>query len=172
MTNALTPDVRVVNIDARLDLPFLWEMLAASAHATVEAVCDDPKLRRYLHDWPRDGDFGLVAGDHINVRMGAVWIRRFKPEEAPYFHLPEAPHEIVIGVACGYRRRGVGRILLERLLFETEQASIANLSLNVRSGNPAVALYGSLGFQVVREITNRIGTKSLIMMRSSPKVPA
>lgn len=55
-----------------------------------------------------------------------------------------------LAVAPEYRRRGLGRALLEALIRALEDAGVRVLALEVRAGNaPALALYQALGFAPV-----------------------
>lgn len=52
-----------------------------------------------------------------------------------------------IGVAPGFRRRGVAAMLLERIFQTAEERKLAFMLLEVRKGNtPAVRLYEKYGF--------------------------
>ena len=52
-----------------------------------------------------------------------------------------------VAVAEKFRRRGIGRKLMEHLLQEAPCFGIGDLTLEVRAGNvPAISLYESLGF--------------------------
>lgn len=52
-----------------------------------------------------------------------------------------------VAVAPKYRQRGIGRKLLEQLLFAGRQKGVQRFLLEVRISNvPAIALYTSMGF--------------------------
>lgn len=60
-----------------------------------------------------------------------------------------------ICVDAAYRRQGVGRALMERMLKGAEKAALSFVTLEVRPSNaPAIALYESLGFEKVGERKN------------------
>ena len=55
-----------------------------------------------------------------------------------------------IAVSPDYRRRGIGRQLVEHLIFDLRNKNIHFLLLEVRVSNaPAIALYDKLGFRPV-----------------------
>ena len=58
--------------------------------------------------------------------------------------------ELTIAVLPGYRGRGIGTALLERLIAAVEIEYEA-LSLSVWPANPAYRLYLRMGFEVVEE---------------------
>jgi [ribosomal protein S18]-alanine N-acetyltransferase len=53
---------------------------------------------------------------------------------------------LLIAVRPRYRRRGVGRALLDRAAEKARQAGVELLHLEVRDGNPALDLYRAAGF--------------------------
>ena len=58
------------------------------------------------------------------------------------------PHVFWIHVLPEYRRRGIGRSLLQRLEIEAQEQGAAGISLQVYGHNAgAIALYESLGYQ-------------------------
>lgn len=53
---------------------------------------------------------------------------------------------MLLAVATHAQRSGVGRELLSTVIEDARIANVASLFLEVRSGNPAIALYSSSGF--------------------------
>ena len=51
-------------------------------------VLAEPALARYVKDWPRDGDFGLVAEDATRP-VGAAWWRTFSKLDPGYGFIDE-----------------------------------------------------------------------------------
>ena len=60
-----------------------------------------------------------------------------------------------MGVTADNRGRGVGTILLERLIAEAQSLSLPALSLSVEPDNFATALYQRLGFVTVGTVGAR-----------------
>lgn len=56
---------------------------------------------------------------------------------------------LMIAVDPHYQGKGVGRVLLEQLIANAANNSIAAIFLEVRSNNPAQNLYKKIGFQKV-----------------------
>jgi GNAT superfamily N-acetyltransferase len=151
MAHEAAPDLRRVEAP---DLPFVWQMLGEAAHWRLPAETDrpaEPALRadgsvgRYLNDWGRPGDDGMIAwlGDEP---AGACWYRLFTPAEAGYgFVNPRTP-ELSLGVVRVWRRRGIGAALLAATLSLARAAGHPALSLSVEADNPARRLYERAGF--------------------------
>jgi [ribosomal protein S18]-alanine N-acetyltransferase len=56
---------------------------------------------------------------------------------------------LLIAVSPHVRRGGIGRALIKALTDNARQSGRANLFLEVREGNPAMALYRETGFQPI-----------------------
>ena len=154
------------------DLGFLWTALFYASHSdhegrTVEDIKSEPTLLRYLDDWGRDGDMGVVAAHHSDD-VGAAWLRLIDSHHAsdPIYVDPVTP-ELVIAVLPAHRGLGIGTTLL-RHLIEEARGVYPGMVLSVRSGNPAARLYERLGFRRAGTITNRVGTESHKMVLSLP----
>jgi ribosomal protein S18 acetylase RimI-like enzyme len=153
------------------DLGFMWSMLFYAAHAneqpeaTVASIQLDPELQRYVSDWGRPGDFGLVATDN-ETPVGAAWLRLFTSSETHLvtYVASEIP-ELVIAVGPEQIGLGIGSLLLDNLLTEADRSAVPAIVLTARADNPAVRLYQRYGFAETDRIANRIGTESVKMVR-------
>lgn len=149
----------------RSDEDFLWEMLRLASHEpSMEAVRAQPDLRRYVAGWGREGDFGIGAFE-VNANIGAAWCRCWTPEDHGYGYVaPDIP-ELAVAVVPEQRGEGVGTGLIQRILVVARE-NYAAVSLSVRAGSRAEALYLRLGFVAVEgtEVTNRVGGTSYVML--------
>lgn len=111
-------------------------------------------------------DVMLAMSDAFDPQFGEAWteaqcagvlgmpgswllIARIGPDPAGFALLRNILGEaelLLIAVRKGYRRYGVGRALLDRAIEDARQEGVETLHLEVRDGNPALALYRSLGF--------------------------
>jgi ribosomal protein S18 acetylase RimI-like enzyme len=135
------------------DLPHMADMLweaAAVADVVREMGQHDglklPGVAKYLEDWGRPGDVGVVAIDASGRRLGAAWYRFFTAENPGYGYISDEIPEITIGVDPGARGLGVGRALLEALCSEASARGLKAIGLSVDRENPAAALYERIGF--------------------------
>jgi GNAT superfamily N-acetyltransferase len=138
------------------DEPFLWTALYYALHVPPGAdplpteVVRQPDLARYVSGWmERPGDLGLVA-EVDGEPVGAAWLRRWPSGARGYGFVDEATPELSMSLLPGYRGRGIGTVLLHRLLTEAAQEADA-VSLSVSESNPARRLYERFGFVVVGE---------------------
>lgn len=142
------------------DRDFLWTMLyeaafwrAPSDQQPLDEAMQSAELRRYLKDWGREGDRGLIAtagGD----RLGAAWYRLFAEDERGYGFVEATIPELSMAVGSSHRRQGVGRLLLAGLLVQAHFDGFLALSLSVEEDNPARSTYEQFGFEFVEERGN------------------
>ncbi len=146
------------------DESILWMMLMYAAHElSVDIVRSHPDLLRYVKDWGRSGDIGLVAMD--NIPIGAAWLRLFSSENRGFGYIDEGIPELAIAILPEYRGQGIGTKLLTQIVERAKDLYPA-ISLSVRDNNPAIDLYQRIGFMKVnnRHIVNRTGGISLNMI--------
>ena len=151
------------------DEPFLWQMLFYAAHMHEEAgktVADAQQnrdLAKYVTDWGRPGDLGLVAVDATTqAPIGAVWVRLYLGENKAYSPTADDTPELAMAVLPDYTGQGIGARLLEAIIAAA-RAHYPAIALNVRADNPAFRLYQRVGFVVVNEMVNRVGGMSYDM---------
>ena len=136
------------------DFLFLAAMLGEAAvwrpdkpTPTADEVMADPRYAMYLSGWPRHRDFGLLAEQ--DGPLGAAWYRTYTEMSHGHGFVAEDVPELSIAVIASRRHEGIGRLLLIGLIEASKVQGYAALSLSVNHGNPARALYESVGFQPV-----------------------
>ena len=68
---------------------------------------------------------------------------------ATVFFAPDEGQIINVATHPDHRRRGAGRLLMDRIVAEARARSFEQLSLEVRVGNePAISLYQAYGFEI------------------------
>lgn len=89
---------------------------------------------------------------------------------AAYWAAPDEAQITNVAVAPAWRRRGVGRLLLDALISLAADNGLQSLFLEVRTGNQAaIALYQSAGFQAVgirRGYYQDNGEDAIIMLKN------
>ena len=163
----MNPIIRMATQD---DEPFLWEMLYFAAHmdedgeVSSEAAKQNPDLVKYVNGWGRETDIGCIALEpHSNQPIGAAWIRLLIANEKTTSYVDDITPELAIAVLPEYLGGGVGTLLLQHLL-EAAKQRYPRVVLSVRATNPAKRLYERMGFVVIGEIANRVGTPSSYMV--------
>ncbi|MFO6448568.1 GNAT family N-acetyltransferase [Erythrobacter sp. NE805] len=91
-----------------------------------------------------DAEGAPIAGASPALPAGFVLTRHVLDEE----------ELLLIAVVPEARRRGVGTALIERLFATARTRGTARIFLEMRRGNPAIALYRKLGFAPIGERKN------------------
>ncbi len=124
------------------DVRFLRDLLRHAYHWRLN---EDPNLPvyRYVQNWGRAGDAGLIAFD-VRGPFGAAWYRLF-PADAPGFgFVDERTPELTIAVVPSRRGGGIGGELIEALLARARGEGHAAVSLSAQRGQ--TAFYERYGF--------------------------
>lgn len=141
------------------DLPFLRQMLYEAAYwrggnrPEFEEGSATTELSKLLANWGREGDTAILA-EEAATTVGAGWYRLWNDANHSYGYISSAVPELAVAVLEQYRRKGIGRRLLDSLLHEAFLAGYSQLSLSVERDNPAIELYKSLGFTIIKEVGN------------------
>ena len=69
-------------------------------------------------------------------------------------HVLDEEELLLIGVAPGARRRGVGTALIDHLFDAARRRGVCRIFLEMRRGNPAIQLYHKFGFEPIGERRN------------------
>lgn len=138
------------------DAAFLRQMLYEAAswnpdwpREPIEEVLAEPLLARYVEDWGRAGDEGVVA-EEGGEPVGAAWFRLFTLEEPGFGFVDEKVPELAIAVVPLHRRKGIGTRLLQALIERAREDGYASVSLSVAAHNRSRMMYERAGFVKVR----------------------
>lgn len=124
------------------------------------------ELPRYIEDWGRPGDVGLVA-EEGGQRVGAAWYRLYAAERPGFGFVDEDTPELSIALIPEARGRGIGTTLLIALLDRAREDGHEQISLNAELTNPARRLYERLGFVKV-EIVDEDYQTMLLSLGDAP----
>ena len=146
------PKIKAMNLQLRAalkaDEPFLREMLylalfvPAGHDPLPRTVLNEPSIARYVDGWGTwEGDRGLIA--MVDGRtVGAAWLRLFPASDPGYGFVSEQIPELSVAVEPEHRGRGIGTVLIERVIEDA-----GAVSLSCAPSNPARRLYNRLGFE-------------------------
>jgi GNAT superfamily N-acetyltransferase len=131
----------------RHDVRFLRDMLRHAYHWRI-AEDEERPVYRYVQNWGRPGDAGVVAmeGPHA---YGAAWYRLFTANEPGFGFVGEETPELTLAVVPSRRGKGAGKELLEALLARAREDGYTSISLS--SAKEQIPYYERLGFETVRE---------------------
>ena len=120
------------------DQEFLWEMLYQALYTPPgvkplpKEIIYQPELAKYVREWEKkESDLGFIAlTEDGKISVGAIWIRLFTKSDRGYGYINDRTPELSIAVLPEYRGRGIGTLLLDRLLQEVREIYPA-ISLSV-----------------------------------------
>ena len=110
-------------------------------------IVERPELKVYTDDFgSREGDNCLVA-EYEEKIIGAVWSRIMDD----YGHVDDETPSFAISLYKDYRGKGIGTLLMKKMLELLKSQGYQKASLAVQKANYAVRMYEKLGFKVIRE---------------------
>lgn len=89
---------------------------------------------------PMSGVFLALAVDRSGDRTVGFSLTRTVADEAEL---------LLIAVDPDHHRRGIGKMLLDEFIERSEATKVSRVHLEVRDGNPAIAMYSAAGFEPV-----------------------
>ena len=126
-------------------------LLADGASADLDSVVEIMNSafdERFGEAWTRSQCAGILPMPGVKLVLA-----RFADGRAAGFSLQRSIADeaelLLLAVAPEFRRRGIGRMLLERFLDQVRNDGANRVHLEVREGNPAVIMYRSVGFALV-----------------------
>jgi GNAT superfamily N-acetyltransferase len=137
------------------DVRFLRDMLKHAYHWRLNADPDLP-VARYVNNWGRPGDAGLIAWE--NGPVGAAWYRLFKAHAPGFGFVDEQTPELTIAVVPGRRGGGLGGELMQALLERARRDGYGSISLSAQKG--MTKLYERYGFAAVQEKDGTVTMKA------------
>mgnify|MGYP001054454925 CR=1 FL=1 len=134
------------------ELDFLTDMMYEAIHIPEnkppkEELLNLPHIKKYSEGWGRKGDRAIIAfEDHIPV--GAAWYRLFPENQKGYGYVDDKTPELGIAVMNKVRGKGIGSLLMEKLVETASKDGYPSLSLSVDPKNTqAVQFYKKIGFE-------------------------
>jgi [ribosomal protein S18]-alanine N-acetyltransferase len=113
----------------------------------VMAVMDQAFGNRFGEAWTRSQLAGILPMGGVSLMLA-----REAGETIGFSLVRSVADEaelLLIAVAPGHHRRGIGRRLLDDFLERARNDGIARVHLEVRDGNAALAMYRAAGFSAV-----------------------
>ena len=126
---------------------FLHEAIFVPEGVAVphEDVVDLPELSVYIDGFGSSDDDICFVVDVGGVVAGAVWCRIMHD----YGHVDDMTPSLAMSLLKAYRNRGIGTMMLQRMISELAVRGYERVSLSVQKANYAVRLYRKVGFEVV-----------------------
>ncbi|SFP72522.1 GNAT family N-acetyltransferase [Sphingomonas rubra] len=116
---------------------------------TVDALMAAAFDPRFGEAWTSSQCLGVLAMP--GVRLLIAWDEEVPTGFALWRTIMDEAELLLLAVAPGHRRRGVGGALLRAMIADVAASGVATIHLEVRAGNDAVALYRTAGFAKIGE---------------------
>ena len=128
---------------------FLYEaiFIPEGVEPPAREIIRQPELKLYYEGFGNgEADYCFVAEDDGKV-IGAVWTRIMDD----YGHVDEKTPSFAISLYKEYRGKGIGTLLMKRMLELLKEKGFQKASLAVQKKNAAVRMYKRAGFHIVDE---------------------
>ena len=126
----------------------------------VMSVMDSAFGKTFGEAWTRSQLAGILPMGGVTLMLA----REQDSEGALGFSLSRTVADeselLLIAVAPGNRRRGVGTRLLDAFLEQARNDGVTRVHLEVRDGNPAIGMYQAAGFSAVGRRRNYYHARS------------
>lgn len=128
---------------------FLYEavFIPEGETAPPENVLDLPELKVYIEDFGKKKDDLCIVAECDGKIVGAVWTRIMKD----YGNIDDVTPSLAISLYKEYRNRGIGTLLMTKILGLLGEKGYGRVSLSVQKANYAVLMYLKMGFEIVKE---------------------
>lgn len=132
---------------------FLYEAIFQRDEQTLlqREVIEQPELQIYIENFGRKDDNCLVAECDGRI-VGAVWTRIIAGNLRGFGNVDDETPEFAISLYPEYRNRGIGTVLMKRMLQHLKTKGYRQVSLAVQKDNYALSMYQGVGFSVIDEL--------------------
>ena len=114
------------------------------------------ELQDYAHTLLRREESDILVAERDGVICGIAVVEYHHKPESPYSYERRTYHVMEFGVEEAYRRRGVGRELMEFIEADAKNKGFPRVELDMWSFNEsAQAFYEALGFHTYRLLMER-----------------
>lgn len=115
----------------------------------VMAVMDSAFGERFGEAWTRSQLAGILPMAGVSLVIARDWRTLDVIGFSLFRTVADEAELLLLGVLQSHHRRGVGRRLLDEFLQRAGNEGVSKVHLEVRDGNPAIAMYCSVGFSPV-----------------------
>ena len=135
------------------EVPFLEDFLYEAIFipegvvAPPRNIVEQEDLQVYIRGFGRQPDDHCLVAESEGKIVGAVWVRVMND----YGHIDNNTPSLAISLYKGYRNRGIGTELLQRMLDHLKEEGYRQVSLSVQKANYALRMYLKTGFEVVTD---------------------
>ena len=139
--------IKKYNKESEIDLSsFLYDAIFVRKGETPPpySIVEKEELKVYTENFGKEKDDHLLYAEEDGKIVGCVWVRVMDD----YGHIDDETPSLAISVKKEYRNRGIGRRLMEEMLYLLSSLGYRRTSLSVQKENYALRLYQSLGYRI------------------------
>lgn len=115
------------------------------------SVLQMPEIAVYITNFGADKDDACFVAEQQNRIIGGVWVRILSGSIKGFGNVDKHTPEFAISLFEPYRNRGIGSLLMKRMIAHLKEKQYKQASLSVNKENYALKLYQKLGFEIIRE---------------------
>lgn len=115
------------------------------------SVLKIPEVYAYIENFGDKIDDHCLVAEMEQQIVGAVWVRIISGNIKGYGYIDDKTPEFAISLYKEYRNKGIGSLLMSRMINYLKNKGYEQTSLNVKKDNYAVKLYKNIGFTVIGE---------------------
>ncbi len=109
------------------------------------------ELQDRVYEMYRGGDSDVIVAERDGVIRGMACVEYLTKQESPYNQERKIYYVTEIGVDAAFRRRGVGRELMEFMRVDATAKGFARIELDMWTFNEgALQFYEAVGFRTFR----------------------
>lgn len=147
-------DIREIKVEEK---PLLEDLLYEAIYQSditypiPKEVIKEPRVNIYIQDFGKKKDDYCLVIDLNNQIIGGVWVRILADEIKGYGNIDNKTPEFAISVYSEYRNKGIGVLLMRKMISYLTDNGYSQTSLSVQKENYAVKMYKKLGFKIIEE---------------------
>jgi len=151
MENCIIREIRKNELEILEDLLYEAIYQPEGAGLLPKEIITQPEINVYIKGFTqKEDDYCLVA--EINKQIvGAVWIRILADEVKGFGNIDNSTPEFAISLFKEYRNKGIGTLLMEKMILYMQEKGYKQTSLSVDKKNYAAKMYMKLGFEIIHE---------------------
>ena len=151
MKEVIIREIRTEELDILDELMYQSIYQPEGSKPIPREVTKIPEVNIYIDAFgSKKDDYCLVAELEERI-IGAVWVRILADEIKGYGNIDDQTPEFAISLFKEYRNKGIGTLLMQKMIEYLKGKGYAQISLSVQKQNNAVRMYQNLGFEIIRE---------------------
>lgn len=144
-------EINIRELDILKDLLYEAIYQPEGSELLPKEVIEKPEISVYIDNFGKmKDDYCLVAVVDQQI-VGAVWIRILAGVIKGYGNIDNQTPEFAISLFKPYRGKGIGTLLMQKMIAYMKEKGYKQGSLSVNKDNYAVKMYQNVGFEIIKE---------------------